>query len=535
MTRHRVLALVALAALGIAAAQASSQGAPAPARTAVGLEGDAVFRGADVGVAQLAALETALRRAPRDPSGTAGAGGGAATYRASAATAGASVSATMRLYRTGWLGFEPTMGISRDGAIYVRVVTCLGGQSCSQPHVLKSVSNGGRWTDVSPPVGSASQHLLTQDPFLYLDPRTGRIFSDDLILPCSQLSFSDDAGRSWTSQVVGCDQTDHQNIFAGPVPKGGATTTGYPDVVYYCAMNAGGLYGGPTSHATTCAKSLDGGQSFTITGPPPYTDDPSAKTGAFGIPGACDGGTGKGTVAPDGTIYLPRGWCGRPYVAISTDEGQSWQRVQVSSLGMNTMATGTPDHNAAVGVDAKGTVYYAWVARNRQPYLSVSRDRGRHWSTPVDVAPPGPHQANQPSIAVGAPGRVAISFVGSTTAPAAPFPDDGTCNITATSCPDYASAYAKATWNGYLVQTVNALSSAPTFVGGAVNDPRRPLIRGECGPGKCQQEYDFLHAVINPKDGTPWATYVDGCRGQQTCSGMGEVVLGRIVGAPRLL
>lgn len=427
------------------------------------------------------------------------------------------------------------MGIGRDGALYLRVVTCVGGQSCSQPHVIKSLDTAASWVDVSPHIGSAAAHVLTQDPFMYLDPRTGRIFTDDLILPCSQLSFSDDAGRSWTSQIVGCDQTDHQNIFAGPAPKGGARPVGYPNVVYYCAMNAGGLYGGPTSHATTCAKSLDGGRTFTLTGMPAYTDDPSAATGAFGIPGACDGGTGKGTVAADGTIYLPRGWCGRPYVAISTDEGQSWRRVQVSGLGMNTMAVGTPDHNAAVGVDANGTVYYAWIARDRQPYLSISRDHGLHWSAAVNAAPPGLHQANQPSIAVGAPGRVAVSFLGSTTAPAAPFPDDdGTCTWTSTSC-DYVGAYEKATWNGYLVQTVNALSRTPTFTGGAVNDPGRPLIKGECGPGKCQQEYDFLHAVINPKDGTPWATYVDGCRGQERCSGLGEVVLGRIVGAPRLL
>jgi hypothetical protein len=44
--------------------------------------------------------------------------------------------------------------------------------------------------------------------------------------------------------------------------------------------------------------------------------------------------------------------------------------------------------------------------------------------------------------------------------------------------------------------------------------------------------FDFIDVVIG-RDGTPWSAFVDGCP-EQTCSGMGQGIVGRLVGGPKL-
>jgi hypothetical protein len=125
---------------------------------------------------------------------------------------------------------------------------------------------------------------------------------------------------------------------------------------------------------TACSKSIDGGITFVRTGTPPYTDDPTQEGGSQGVQGHCGGAVGHGAVGPDGTVYLPRGWCGKPYVAISEDEGATWEKVQVAGNGM-AVGPGQEEHEMNVAVDADGTVYTTWIAQDRLPYLAVSRDR----------------------------------------------------------------------------------------------------------------------------------------------------------------
>ena len=86
--------------------------------------------------------------------------------------------------------------------------------------------------------------------------------------------------------------------------------------------------------------------------------------------------------------------------------------------------------------------------------------------------------------------------------------------------------------------TANALAKNPVFYSGPANDPRDPLIRGQCGPGRCAAVYDFIDIVIGP-DGTPWAALVDGCisicAGPTGGSNLGsDGVVGRLVGGPSL-
>jgi hypothetical protein len=277
---------------------------------------------------------------------------------------------TPRLFRTRSYAVEPTIGVTARG-VWVQAVGWTGDRPGSPSPVGGEISGrvlhaplpGGPFTDESPAAGGVYTHVHTFDPELYVDEGTGRIFTTDLVIPCMEMSYRDDApGSAWTTSVVGCEQTDHQTVFAGrPVSS---PTVGYPNVVYMCAMNGG--VGVPSSAFTSCLKSLDGGTTFVLTGTAPYTDDPTRPDGDLRVRGACNGATGHGTAGPDGTVYLPRGWCGQPWLAISHDEGATWTRVQVARNGMGMSDEGVWDHKAGVAVDAAGTVYYTWVAYDRR-------------------------------------------------------------------------------------------------------------------------------------------------------------------------
>jgi hypothetical protein len=467
-------------------------------------------------------------------------GGTAVAYRAGGAiVSGAPQTPTAELYDTGSLTIEPTLGITRDGTLFVDTV-----DEAFAPHVIRSTDQAQTWTDVSP------GHVTTSDPYLYVDPIAERVFNNDYQLACHAFSFSDDLGDTWTTKPIAtCTETDHENVFAGPAPRGGAKPRGYPNVVYSCG-NSGGIGVIFFSHVLNlCNKSLDGGRRFLPTGLPPYFDNPLAGPGDGEIPGNCNADVGHGYVGPDGTVFLPKGWCGQPWVAMSHNEGLTWRRVQVADNGvMGGPENAAPidplpglhrstfvwEHEGAVAADADGNVYYAWVARDRHMYLAVSRDGGRHWGSPLDVTFPGLTQAALPALDIGTSGKVAVAYVGSSDAPGSPFPDDRDCLVGALLCHNHPEAYEDATWNGYLTMTADALDPNPLFYGQSVNDPAQPLVKGgPCGPVRCLQEYDFIDVRVGPT-GVPWAVFVDACGLTAKCRDTGEAVVGRLVGGPSL-
>ncbi len=465
-----------------------------------------------------AAAEASYRA--RERSGRDGAGS-TVTHTAGSRHASPSERIVPRLFRTGILGFEPTLGVAPDGTVYSqgqrRNVTL-------ESVVVRSRNRGGSWSDASPRVSSGDdwKHSYTQDPYLYVDSQTGRVFTSDLLFPGpgQMFSYSDDRGKTWTTSIVGAEQTDHQTVFAGP-PSEADKTSGYPNVVYNCAAN---VYATAVlSAATTCIKSLDGGDTWRLTGTPPYVNDPRAGPGTGDAPGWCAGLTGHGFVGHDGTVYLPRGFCEQPWLAISRDGGLTWTRVQVADNGMGGSDSGPPEelpqpsHEAGVVADRRGNIYYTWVAMDLLPYLAVSRDGGETWSKPVCVSPPGVTQTSLPGIAIApkAPvGKIAMIYMGSTNAPGAPYEPDE-------------AAYAGATWNAYVTVTQDALATRPTFHTASLNDPADPLVIGKCGTLRCGAEYDFIDVQID-RNGTPWAAVIDGCIGG--CTNIGQLVIGRLDG-----
>ncbi|MGH2750860.1 MAG: sialidase family protein, partial [Actinomycetota bacterium] len=375
-----------------------------------------------------------------------------------------------RLFGIGHAAIEPTLGLNARGDIFLTAF-----ESSLRIDVLRSVDGGRSWNTVSPSLGGQNAHLVSADPYLYVDPRTDRVFTVDLTVACSFLSYSDDAGGSWTTNPLACGRpvNDHQTLFSGrPLTS---TTVGYPRIIYYCFSDLVN---------SVCSKSLDGGLSFTPTG------EPAFPAGVYPDGGPCPGWHGHGVSAPDGTIYLPKAHCGRPWLAISNDEGLTWGRVQVSSKG-----TPRGGSDPAVAVDRAGNVFYLWISNDRLPYLAVSRDEGLTWSKPLMVGGPGVTEANLPTIAAGRKGALAIAYVGSENSLFQQCGNGRPCDHVKPTTP---------TWNGYITVTSRALDRRPLLYTARVNTFDDPLVRGNCGPGRCSYLLDFIDIQIDPS-GQPWA------------------------------
>jgi len=252
------------------------------------------------------------------------------------------------------------------------------------------------------------------------------------------------------------------------------------------------------------------------------------------------GGYGlNGVVGRDGTVYVPFTPCESPYVAISHDEGSTWELSQVA----NTETVGWGE--LGLGKDREGNLYAAWIrATDRLLYLSVSTDHGSHWSEPLMIAAPGVNEAVEPQLVVGATGQVAVSYYGSKNAPL-PFPSPCIAGApsgnllfgyltqgSSLSCP----AYQNEIWDTYITETFNALDRRPLFWSATLNDPSQPTWYGispsalripEPPPGVTggvNDEYpigataeangsgraDYFGMTMAP-DNTPWVGFVQEC------------------------
>jgi hypothetical protein len=399
---------------------------------------------------------------------------------------------------------EPTLGVDRNGAIYT-VASAFdaipGNPPKNEPRTLveRSTDGGRTWHMQQPSIAGQNSMVVSTDPYLYVDPNvsqaTGRIFDIDLQgVNGAHLAFSDDQGKTWTQTVLtSAGVNDHQTLVSGPEPKGvpiPLTDPAYQKVVYYCVNQiADG----------SCIRSFDGGKTFLQGNQSGYEAFNPGYLSSFDNShneGICGSLHGHAVTDKDGRLFVPRGYCDIPMLAISADAATTFHTVQVSNVSMY-------GEQASVAVDRDGTLYYVWQGGGHNlPYLSVSRDHGEHWSTPLMVAPPGVHEVDFPTIDVGDPGKIAITFPGTTSA-------GGDKDKTRP-------------WNSYVVMSTNALSANPLFLSNIANPKWDPVHRGDCGGesgGRCGRMYDFLDIVSSPIDhGRVFATAVDTCTTYLSCS-----------------
>ncbi|MEK6975514.1 MAG: sialidase family protein [Candidatus Thermoplasmatota archaeon] len=379
-------------------------------------------------------------------------------------------------------GREPTIQIDSTGAVFYAARDYTGGGgplTQTETPVMRSLDGGANWTEVSPMLPTGDRNPpISNDPMIFIDPWTDRLFQIEQVdVACHWMVWSDDQGATWGTNPRACTSppADHQTIAAGPSALGLPLPV-YPNVVYVCVNQIA---------ASSCSKSLDGGQTlgtYHVVFPGVGVDCPD------GSPGSVQGGLhGHVLVGPDGTVYLPRGYCGLPFVGISRDDGLTWSRVAVSD---------TPHRGADpnMAFDASGRVYYTWLADDGRLRLSWSTDSGATWSAPVIASPPELHATNLPAIAAGDDGRIALAYMGLEQE----LPDD--------------DADTNLTWNGYLTVSLDAASADPTFATVRANPDGNVLKRGYCTAGRCGLVRDFLDVAIAP-DGSAWGAFIDACLG----------------------
>ena len=407
------------------------------------------------------------------------------------------------VYAPGTDALEPTMGVDGDGDVFF-VGTAGAGAA-----IMRSTDEGETWEDKSPNLAGVRTHPVTLDPYVYVDERTGRVFTVDLTVACSFMSYSDDKGETWVTNPLACGRpvNDHQTLFAGPPVS--SPTVGYDNVVYYCWNDVA---------TSSCSKSLNGGLTWAPTGEPAYHPAETEE----GSPGVrdCGGLHGHGVVGDDGTIYLPKEHCEEPWLAMSRDEGQTWEHVRVASRGPAGTAIFGPD--PSVAVDSKGNVYYVWLDKNRLPRLAVSDNGGYSWSKPMAIGMPGLTEVALATVDAGGPGKVAVAYYGT---------DDVKGKIDKRE-------YEGAQWNFYMTISDNVFDRKPVFYSGSINDPNDAVAQNACGPRRCYDALDFIDVNIGP-DGTPWTSFVDNCIAPclapgATAFSQTSGLVGRFIGGPSL-
>jgi hypothetical protein len=377
---------------------------------------------------------------------------------------------------------EPTVGVTTDGTAFWAAGAFdapakgspLGG--LARTEVLRSDDGGLTWDSVQPELlGPVTGPPTTLDPYVYVDPDTDRVFNPELYLGCTYMNYSDDHGETWSVNPVACGDfvNDHQSVFAGPPPPG-LETDGYPNVLYYCFNRI---------IDANCGRSLDGGVTFLPTvGEPAFVGfDPNGG-------GLCGGLHGHVHTDSEGRLFMPKGHCGWPWLGISEDGGETWERVQVS----DQIDSGSHTHLAVATDDADNVYFVWWDGQRRLPWMSVSTDHGRTWGEPLMIAPPGVKESNFPVIDAGAPGHITITFPG------------GTQERTGVAAEDN-----RRPWNTYVVVSTNATDGDPLFLSATGNDPADPIHRGNC-EGRCGGMYDFMEIKVSPA-GEVWATSTDTC------------------------
>ena len=372
-----------------------------------------------------------------------------------------------------------TVGVTKSGTVFFASIEQDpdGVRTIVDPSVLaRSTDQGQSWSNVVPGGLPRSPHG-SLSTWLRVDPRTSRVWYATPTAPCgATVSWSDDDGETWaTTPNIGCPAQGGVAMIEGPPPADGERPTAYPHVVYYCANAQDG-----EESFLACHKSLDGGRSWALTGSSP--DPVPAQEGC--APQQLRTTRG-GEVGPDGVLYFPTFSCDDRSlgIAVSKDEGGTWTRSKALDAEIQDL------YPPAIGIDTDGNLYIAWKGAGGLPYLTVSRDRGKSWRTPMMIAPPGVDSMRRLGIVARQPGHILVSYLASTD--------------------------AGASFDAYMTQSRNAADPQPTFWSAAVNDPASSVLN-QGASELYANRIQLLRGHI-ADDGTAWAGFH--CYETELCPG----------------
>ncbi|MET7770830.1 sialidase family protein [Nocardia sp. NPDC005366] len=430
---------------------------------------------------------------------------------------------------TGVIGIEGGNSINSRGTIFMGVSVK---DAEGRGGIVRSRDGGESWQRVAlpPPL----QDLIGS---LRVDPATDRLFYVSIgpsltqLVP-NQIGYSDDDGDTWHITQVGGHPSEGDPIFTiGDVhqmymgsPPAGVQTSGYPNVVYYCALTPIPSFG----PFTKCWRSLDGGDSYQPTSPVGNFSQLDCDWAAK-VPGVPGGDTQflpdgsvtaqlpfvtpmRGVVASDGTVYQPMNACGAYMVGVSKDAGATftWSRVPDARIDMNTGVfadqqanfpgcadtiafAGCPEVFKGYGsdnltMDDNGTLYF--IHSNPQLLLSVSKDGGQSWTQPETLSAPGISTTVFTSVVARGDGELGLAYLG--------------------------NSEGSPAWHGYMAVVKNADEPSRTIATASISNPDNPLNPYRCCGSSSGQNLDGSSTFYNlheyggvsfAPDGSLWATF----------------------------
>lgn len=384
-------------------------------------------------------------------------------------------------------GREPTIAATRDGTLFLAGIAATGGAPLYRSH-----DGGATWAPVADPARGAK---VDEDPWVWVDAASDRVFDAPLYIGCTWLAWSDDHGASWDANpAAACPLPghDHQKLTSGPPPRGIATD-GFPSVLYY-AYNS--LRPGAESLAaldvategTAVSTSRDGGKTWSL---------PVLARGRD----ACAGGlNGAIAVLPDGTALLPAATCKGVDVLVSRDAGATWPlRRSLDAVGILPPAGG---NDPSLVADAEGNAYLAFPGADGATYLATSRDAGATWSAPRRVTPPDVRESIFSVVAAHGGGRVTIAYLGTES------------DASAWSSRDPSYAPPETVWHLHVATSDDALAAAPAFSDLAWPAPVQRgcvWLHGIENAPPCRNLRDFIG--IAARGDTACVAFTDGCDG----------------------
>ncbi|HVA60028.1 MAG TPA: hypothetical protein VNG13_05760 [Mycobacteriales bacterium] len=237
------------------------------------------------------------------------------------------------------------------------------------------------------------------------------VYAVSLWLGATAIAYSQDGGRTWSVQYLGGVPAQDRPWVAAS----GACTV---DLLYHQlpafepVLNTYNLCS-PTSD--TIGASIDpvssavvfedqvAGNSFNKL---VVDNSPRSRTrGNIYVPlDLCDAGGSPVTVAQETATSCAKT---THAVGVSSDGG----RIFHVHLVAPSPDPALPVWGSTVGVDAAGTVYFAWEGKD-QTYLSSSRNGGTTWSAPRRVNLPPARTTVYPTVAGGAAGQVSLAWYG---------------------------------------------------------------------------------------------------------------------------
>lgn len=421
-------------------------------------------------------------------------------------------SLTPRYVNTGESGPEPNIGVTSTGTIFVTAAN----------EVLRSRDRGASWEIVYDyqmldPVPTG---IGTQDPSLWVDPTTERVWVSHLYLEehplgprdvtagCFNIAWSDDEGDSWIQRDGACvtPRVDHQKIVAGPPgpePNPFVDTAAHPSVAYMCYNDRLRTEADQPSQ-TSCIMSYDGGFTFPL------------KTEALDGASGCGGAAGHPAIAPDGTIVVPASYHCGPEVAVSRDSGLTWT-VRAVPPGAGATDSLDPD----VAFDADGTLYMIWRDGDHWTQLARSDDLGETWVGPWNVTAPGLTSTRFHVLSAGDDGRVAMAYLGTEMPRGTTWTDADGEQQSWVGAPS--DAPPEALWHLYVVMLEDDGSEEPVLTSRQMTPDADPVQKG-CvsldgqGERHCRNLFDFIDSSVAP-DGTFYVSYSDGCTARNECAG----------------